>query len=191
MRVRNLFAGLAIGALGVTGAFAAMPAGAQTAPTTTDPTATGNQPEPAAETTQCQFGHWPADVQGVPASFHSGSAAGLYLWHTDTGWKAAVTHPGHFPVVFKIRVESSGKIYGVERHDEGHDDVRVNATRTAAGLRSVDWGYIDGMAFRTACAEHIVVSGTIDGLPLRNEQVFIGANGHHPDSVPFAIERQR
>jgi len=187
MRTRTFIASLAIGTVGLSGAFAALPAGADDGASTTE---TSGAPEPAAETTACRFGHWPTEVEGRPASLEAGAAAGLYLWHTDHGWRAYVTHPGHEPVVFKIRIESSGRIYGVERHMEGNDDVRVNHSRTVAGFRAVNWGYLDGMAFRTACAEHIVVTGTIDGQPLSTDQVFLGANGVHPTSVPFAVERQ-
>ena len=77
-----------------------------------------------------------------------------------------MTHANHKPVVFRITVKSSTKIYGVETHDEGGDAVIEHADDHAVTLRATNWGYLDGMNFRTACGRGIEVSGTIDGHPL-------------------------
>jgi hypothetical protein len=154
-----------------------MPAGADTGP------------ETAAETTGCSFGHWPADVQGRPVQLAAGATAGLYLWHDDHGWHAFVTHENHDPVVFRITVRSASNIFGVETHDESGDAVIEHADNHAVTLRATNWGYLDGMNFRTACGAGIEVSGTIDGVPLDANHVWIGHDGDRPPQVPFRIGR--
>ncbi|MGH9187190.1 MAG: hypothetical protein ACRD0U_15460 [Acidimicrobiales bacterium] len=146
-------------------------------------------PEPVEETSGCRFGQWPDDVNGRPAELEAGAATGLYLWHGEDGWGAAVTHPGHRPVRFEVVVRSSGRIYAVERRTERRDDVDVSADFDTARLHALNWGWIDGMAFRTACAKRIVVSGSIDGVPIAPDQVFLGRHGVNPTGTPVLIER--
>lgn len=165
---------------------AVLPAGAQTnAPTT----ATGSAPEPSSETTGCSFGQWPDAVQGRPVQLQAGANAGLYLWHDTTGWHAFVTHANHRPVVFRITVRSTTKIYGVETHDEGGDAVIEHADDHAVTLRATNYGYLDGMNFRTACGQGIEVSGTIDGVALTPAHVFVGHDGNNPPQFPVRIKR--
>ncbi len=182
-RTRLAVTAFAVVAIAATGAIGAVPAVA-------DDGGTAHGPEPVSETTGCTHGVWPDEVQGRPATLEPGAARGLYLWHDDHGWHAFVTHPGDHPVLFKATVQSSGRIYGVERVSERGDDVTVNPSRTAVRLRAVNFGHLDGMAFRTACAQRITVSGTINGRPIQAGEVFLGADGSHPTSVPFVIERQ-
>lgn len=175
MFVKRMIARVAIGTMVLAGSVAvAAPAGAS---------------EPASETTKCGFGHWPAEVQGKPGSLQAGAATGVYLWHDDNGWHLYATHPGHDRVVFKGRVVSSGHIYGVGRHVEGRDVVTVVGHDKSVDFRFANYGYLDGAHFRTSCARRIGVTGYINGVELTPDQVFIGADGHHPGSVPFEVAR--
>jgi len=135
------------------------------------------------------LGHWPADVQGVPEGLRAGAAAGIYVWHDADGWHLVATHPGHERSVFTGRIVTDGDIFGIGRRIEGPDKVSVTSGHRLLGYRFTNFGYIDGVAFRTRCGEHIGISGSIDGHPLTPEQVFIGRDGHHPDAVPFGLVR--
>ena len=181
MNLKRVIAMAAITGTAAIGLGAALPAGAQTS--------ASDAPEPTAETTGCQFGQWPAAVNGRPVQLQPGATAGLYLWHDDTGWHAFVTHANHRPVTFRITVKSTTKIYGVETHDEGGDAVIEHADDHAVTLRARNFGYLDGMNFRTACGRGIEVSGTIDGHPLDAAHVFVGHDGNHPAQVPVVIKR--
>ena len=191
MNLKRVIAMAAVCGTAAIGVGAVLPAGAQTPSGSSSPpaTATGNAPEPPSESTGCQFGVWPADVQGRPVQLQPGATAGLYLWHDTYGWHAFVTHANHKPAVFRITVKSSTKIYGVETHDESGDAVIEHADDHAVTLRATNWGYIDGMNFRTACGRGIEVSGTIDGHPLDAAHVFVGHDGDHPDQFPVVITR--
>src|SRR5207245_2055907 len=163
MNLKRVIAMTAISGVAAIGLGGLLPAGAQTA---------SDAPEPAAEATGCAYGQWPAEVQGRPVQLQAGAAAGLYLWHDDHGWHAFVTHANHRPVEFRITVRSTTRIYGVETHDESGDAVIEHADEHAVTLRARNFGYLDGMNFRTECGTGIEVSGTIDGAPLNAAHVF-------------------
>lgn len=173
-KARMTVGGAVAAALLVTGT--AGPASAQTA-------------EPAAESTGCRYGRWPAEVNGQPAGFGPGAAAGVYLWHTDTGWHLRVTHPGDDKMVFRGTITSASPLRAVQRRTESSDAV-VTVGRTKVGFRFTNYGRVDGIDFRVSCGRGFSVNGTINGQPLTPDQVFIGADGHHPGSVPFRITRQ-
>jgi hypothetical protein len=184
MNLKRIIAMAAISGAAAIGLGAVLPAGAQS-----DTPSSGTGTEPSSETTGCQFGQWPAEVQGRPVPLQAGATAGLYLWHDDHGWHAFVTQANHEPVVFRITVKSTTKIYGVETHDESGDAVIEHADTHAVTLGARNFGYLDGMNFRTACGRGIEVSGTIDGHPLDAAHVFVGHDGDHPGQFPVTIKR--
>jgi hypothetical protein len=197
MNLKRMIAMAAVCGTAAIGIGAVLPAGAQTSSGSAGSsgssgsaaTATGTTPEPPSETTDCQFGQWPDAVNGRPVQLEAGATAGLYLWHDEDGWHAFVTHANHMPVDFRITVRSATRIYGVETHDERGDAVIEHADDHAVTLRARNFGYLDGMNFRTACGRGIDVSGTIDGHPLDAAHVFIGHDGDHPDQFPVVISR--
>lgn len=175
-RTKAAVGGLALAALVTIGSGAA-PAGAD------------ESSEPAAETTGCTFGTWPAVAQGQPTGFTAGAAAGVYLWHSDAGWRLRVTHPGTDKIVFRGTVTSASTIHGVERRTESRDAV-VSRNRHRIAFRFTNYGHIDGMDFRMACGAGFAVNVTVNGQPVAADHVFIGADAHHPGQVPFRVERR-
>lgn len=174
---KTAVAGVAVATMLGTGLGAA-PAGA--APSTA---------EPAADTTGCRHGTWPENVEGQPAGFGAGAPTGVYLWHTDAGWRLRVTHPGTAKVVFRGTITSGSRIQGVERRTESRDAV-VSPGRNRVGFRFTNTGRVDGLDFRVACGRGFTVSVTVNGRKIPAGQVFIGADGHHPAQVPFRVERR-
>ena len=176
-RARTTMGAMAVAALVATGAGAA-PAEAAEGAT-----------EPGAEAALCEAGAWPANAEGQPASFEAGAAEGVYLWHTDSGWRLRVTHPGTAKAVFRGTVRSASTIHAVARRTESRDAV-VTRGRHRAAFRFANYGRIDGMDFRLGCGPGFAVNVTVNGRTLPADHVFIGADGHHPAQVPFRIERQ-
>lgn len=144
--------------------------------------------EPPAETTACRFGTWPGADQGQPAGFQAGAAGGVYLWHTDSGWRLRLTHPGSEKVVFRGTITSASRIHGVARRTESRDVV-VSPGTHRVGFRFTNYGHVDGVDFRMACGTGFAVNVTVNGRPLPADHVFLGADAHHPARVPFRIER--
>ncbi|MCC7076971.1 MAG: hypothetical protein IT198_07585 [Acidimicrobiia bacterium] len=137
----------------------------------------------------CVTGHWPAEYEGRPASFQAHAQKGIYVWHDNRGWHLGVTHEGQGPVVFKGRITVNGKLLGHERFAEGRDDAVIRRDPMRILYRFVNWSWIDGLSFVTHCTATIVIQGTIDGEPVTPDQVFVGAGGVHPDTVPLVIRR--
>lgn len=179
MQIKRFAAATTVAMMSFTG-IAALAAPANAAdPTTTTPT----------DENACVNGHWPADTLGRPASLASGSAAGAYVWHNADGWHLFVTHPGTDKVVFSGRVLSSGKIDGVGRRTEQRDKVNVSKRDKVVSFRFTNFGHLDGIDFRTRCAQRLGFELRMNGKRIAPEQVFIGADAHHPAHTPFAVTR--
>ena len=142
------------------------------------------------DTASCVTGHWPADVQGRPGNLKPLGPTGLYLWHDDTGWNLYVTHSSKSHVTFTGRVTTDGQLYGTERKTENNDHVVFSESANAVAFKFQNYGGLDGIHFKTKCANRIAVTASLDGRTLTYAQVFIGANAHHPGGVPFVIRRQ-
>lgn len=178
------FSNMARAAVAGAAVAAVMAAAIGTAPAGAAPTGTG--PEPVAETAGCSFGTWPADAEGQPAGFQAGAAAGVYLWHTDGGWRLRVTHPGTDKVVFRGTITSTARIHGVERRTESRDAVIAPGPHRV-GFRFTNYGRIDGLDFRMGCGAGFGVDVSVNGRRIPADHVFIGADGHHPAQVPLRV----
>lgn len=136
----------------------------------------------------CTTESWPADVNGRPAAHPE--ATGVYLWHNDRGWKLRVNEPGADRAVLTGSIKVDGQLVSWGRHLENGGEGVV--TRTAAGraaFRFVNYGGVDGLNFVTHCSSSISVRVKLDGVPVPAEQIYIGADGHHPASLPTTITR--
>jgi hypothetical protein len=146
----------------------------------------------AAETDQTGeacTGHWPASVQGTPKTYKSGGRAGNYLWHDAKGWHLRVTKVSSAKAIFSgvIRSDKPLSVKGV-RLEKG-DRFTLSADKLSITYRFANYGHIDGLDFRTACAERISVRGSMNGDKLPIGRIWIGRAGHHPLQNPFVIRR--
>ena len=115
-----------------------------------------------ATTTVCSETHWPVSVQGKPTMLKTGGAAGDYLWHDSNGWHLRVTHPGHAKVTFTGRKKTlTYKFY--------------------------NYGYIDGIDFKTACAQRLGISAAVNGHKLSTSRIWLGRHGRHPLENRFVV----
>lgn len=134
-------------------------------------------------------GHWPASVQGKPTMYQSGARAGDYLWHDARGWHLRVTKVTAGRAVFSGRIRSDKPLSVTGVALEAGDTFTLSADRLTLTYRFVNHGRVDGLDFRTACAERLGISGSMDGRLLPTGRIWIGANGRHPAQNPFAIHR--
>ena len=158
----------------------ASPAGAATPSTTA---ATG-----------CATGQLPPSILGNP-NVKPGQTGGAYIGHGTgpngerVGYGFAVTHPGSKPVVFTGTITASAPISAAKVRVERHDVIRLSADKHTLTFRFVNYGAIDGVAFRADCAKTVTFKLFADGHQLVTDRVFLGANRVHPTSNPFTIER--
>ena len=149
---------------------------------------------PATQSAGCPTGQLPSSVLGNPG-IKPGESAGVYLGHgtgstsEKVGYGLAVTHPGGKAAVFTGTIRASAPITAVKVRDERHDVVRLSADHRTMTFRFIDYGGIDGVAFRADCAKTVGVSLAENGKRLPTSSVFLGAHRVHPTSDPFTIER--
>ena len=172
---RSRLAALA-GSLGL--ALAMLAPGAVAAAT---PTATGDD-------VGCT-GHWPVSVQGKPAAYQAGARAGDYLWHDARGWHLRVTKVTSAQAVFTGRIHADAPIRATGIALEAGDRISLSADKLTLTYQFVNHGHIDGIDFRTACADHLRFAGSMDGVLLPTGRIWIGAKGNHPLQNPFGISR--
>ncbi len=144
---------------------------------------------PAGTTATCDEGRWPASAQGQPATFHAGARAGDYLWHNGTGWHLRFTHPGSARVVFSGTVVSDAPLSVTGFKLETGDTFTLSADKLTLTYRFVNFGRIDGLDVRTACATHLRFRGSMAGAKLPIGRIRIGRASHHPLQNPFVILR--
>src|SRR5581483_725061 len=190
-------------ALGLAGA---MVVGTATAAAAADGSGSSSSPSSSSSnastssSSACPNGAWPAEAEGAPAAFAAGAPAGAYIWHDADGWHLRVTHPGTDRVVFTGTVVANRKIEDHRILDEHNDRVRLNRRHDAFAFRLNNYGHIDGVDFRTACASVMrmtfaetvkTANGKVRTHQLSPSDVYLGANGAHPTSVPFRVERSK
>ena len=148
---------------------------------------------PAALTTStagvCTDGRWPLSVQGVPTLFHAGARAGGYIWHDANGWHLRVTHATSSKAVFTGRIVSSAPMTAKAIRLEGGDTMALSADKLTLTYRFYNYGAVDGIDFKTACARRVAFSGSLNGAKLPISRIWIGHGNHHPLQNPFAITR--
>jgi hypothetical protein len=167
----RILGSLAAGAVLATGSVAvAAPAGATTTPA------------------PCVSERWPAATNGRPAAHPE--AEGVYLWHSDAGWRLRVNEPGADRAVFTGTITVDGQLVSWARHlENAGEGVVGRANEGRAAFRFVNYGGVDGLNFVTRCASTLTVHVRMNGVPVGADHVYIGADGHHPASLPTVITR--
>lgn len=148
-------------------------------------TAVAAEPEPTCT------GRWPAVVQGVPTNWKAGAAAGDYIWHDANGWHLRVTHArgAKVKVVFSGTIVSDKPMSVEGVRLEGTDAFALSADKLTIRYRFANYGQIDGLNFRTACASKLTFTGRINGNLLPRWRIWIGNNNVHPLQNPFTVFR--
>jgi len=134
-------------------------------------------------------GHWPGTVQGVPTLWHAGARAGDYIWHDANGWHLRVTHAGTRLAVFSGRIRAGAPMTVTGSQLEGRDRFWLSADRMTLSYRFTNYGHIDGLDIKTACAPWITFGGTMNGFRLPVGRIVIGHDDVHPLQNPFVVRR--
>ena len=145
-------------------------------------------PTTAAAAT-CDEAHWPASTQGVPLGYHSGSRAGDYIWHSSTGWHIRVTHVTTSKLTFSGRIVANAPMSVAPVRLEKGDVFALSADKKTLTYHFANYGNVDGLDIKTACATRLWIKGTMSGSALPIGRIWIGRAGHHPLQNPFVITR--
>ncbi len=140
-----------------------------------------------ASTTACPDTHWPASVQGRPTNLHAGARGGDYFWHDKNGWHMRVTHHGSHKLVFTGRIVSSTPIVVSGVKLEKNDTFTLSADKLTLTYRFRNYGKLDGLDFKTDCAQHLRLTGSMAGKKLPVGRIWLGKQHVHPLSNPFVV----
>jgi hypothetical protein len=140
-------------------------------------------------TTTCDEGRWPARVQGQPTTFAAGARAGDYIWHDANGWHLRFTHPGTTRIIFSGTVVSNAPLTVKGYRLESGDSFSLSADHKTLTYRFANYGRIDGLDVRTACASRLAFKGLMAGLKLPVGRIWVGRAGNHPLQNPFVVLR--
>ena len=72
---------------------------------------------------------------------------------------------------------------------EGGDMIALSADRLTLTYRFYNYGAIDGVDFKTACARRLAFSGSLNGVKLSIRRIWIGHYNRHPLENPFVVIR--
>ncbi len=141
----------------------------------------------ATPATVCSETHWPASVQGTPATLKSGAATGDYIWHDANGWHLRVTHPGSRKVTLTGRIVSSAPMTIKPARLEKGDRLTLSADKKTLTYKFYNYGKIDGVDFKTACAQRLRFAASVNGSKLSRTRIWLGRHGRHPLENPFVV----
>jgi len=181
MRLRRSLIGGLIGLSAVTAGLLA--------PATAFAATTSSAAPTASTAAVCTDGRWPLSVQGVPTLFHAGARAGDYIWHDANGWHLRVTHATSTRAVFTGRIVSTAPMTATAIRLEGGDMIALSADRLTLTYRFYNYGKVDGLDFKTACARRVTFGGSLNGLKLPVSRIWIGHYNRHPLQNPFTVTR--
>lgn len=137
----------------------------------------------------CMEGHWPATVEGRPSNFQAGALAGDYAWHDSAGWHLRVTRHADERLTFSGRITSSAPLDAEPVALEKGDELHVSADRKTITFRFHNYGAIDGVDFRTACADRLTFSLNMGGQRTPVSRIWLGSGNRHPLEDPFVVTR--
>lgn len=153
--------------------------------------ATQDRPEwavPPPEPVRCAHGRWENAADGIPLPAPSSrSDAGLYMWHGPTGWHLTVS--GARDAIVTGSIMTDGVLDGVVPHSLPPATVGIAPTANGLRFRITLADGTAGFDFRIGCGSHLVATAFTGGRRLEPSEVWIGADGCHPDSIPFQISR--
>jgi hypothetical protein len=133
---------------------------------------------------------WPEWANGRPAGIDPKTAAGTFMWHDKAGWNIRVTHVHDARRTFAGRLTTAGRFFAVRAvRLEGHDAVKVSADHHTLTFRFGNYGAVDGLNFRVACAPSIGFGFASDGTMMPASKVTIGHSAVNPATNPFEISR--
>ena len=134
--------------------------------------------------------NWPGWVQGRPSGINPLTTAHIYMWHDGDGWHIRATHHTTNLRSFSGQLSTSGKFAKVHAvHLEKSDQFSVASDGHTISFVFKNYGYIDGVDFRTHCAPSISFAFQSDGTTAPPGKVIIGSHSSHPRNDPFTINR--
>lgn len=132
---------------------------------------------------------WPARFEGRPEQLEVGGDAGFYIWHNDDGVHLSTTGPGperHFKAV--ITTDCELEDIDQTRLEESDRFVLRDGGKKLV-VHFTTYGHIDNVRWRVKDGTEMRFKLSVDGHPIRPENIYLGAEGYHPPEPVFTIPR--
>ncbi len=144
---------------------------------------------PTTTTPACTVPAWNPSYLGSPSNLRRGSSAGLYVWLDGDRLRVETTRPNNTPSVITGVIAVNAAVLSVKGSNlDGGNDV-ITPALNGATFSFSNTGGIDGLELRSPCATQIVISATIDGVPVVPQQIWIGRNAVNPSASPIVLNR--
>ena len=70
---------------------------------------------------------------------------------------------------------------------EKGDTITLSADKKTLTYKFYNYGKIDGIDFKSACAQRLRFSASINGNKLATSRIMLGTHGRHPLENPFVV----
>ncbi|HLZ28031.1 MAG TPA: hypothetical protein VKV73_12000 [Chloroflexota bacterium] len=133
------------------------------------------------------FAAEPATPVDSTRTITDASPFGAFLFHNDDGWHFR-THGTPQGTTFTAHIVTNGTLHDVAAvRDEKDDHIRLDDAGHALDLSFATYSGVDGVDFRLDDAKylHVRINANDELLPVEN--IFLGDDGRHPATNPFAI----
>ena len=98
-----------------------------------------------------------------------------------------MTHPGTAKAVFTGRIVSSAPMTFKPWRLEKGDAITLSADKKTLTYKFNNYGRIDGIDFKTACAQRLTIFAALNGRKLSPSRIWLGQHGRHPLENRFVV----
>ena len=91
--------------------------------------------------------------------------------------------------MFTGRIVASAPMTVTPFRTEAGDTIALSADKLTLTYTFYNFGYVDGLDFRTDCARRLTFSGSVAGVKLPTSRIWLGYRNHHPLENLFVIIR--
>ncbi len=126
---------------------------------------------------------------GRPANLSRLGADGIYVWFEKGVWRIATTHANRRVQRISGSIAFDAPVTAKPSGSEGtFGDVSVPSPNLV-NFSFTNYGGVDGISVASPCSTSVSVTATVDDVLVSPNQVFVGAAGTNPSSVPLTMTR--
>jgi hypothetical protein len=126
---------------------------------------------------------------GRPVNLSRLGADGVYVWFEKGAWRIATTHANRRVQRISGTITFDAPVTGKPSGSEGtFGDVSVPSPNVV-NFSFTNYGGVDGISVASPCSTAVSVTATIDDVLVSPNQLFVGAAGMNPTSVPLTVAR--
>ena len=127
---------------------------------------------------------------GRPVNLTRLGADGVYVWIEKSGaWRVSTTHGNRRVQRISGSITFDAPVTSKPSGSEGtFGDVSL-ASPNVVNFSFANYGGVDGISIASPCSTVVSVNASIDDSPIAPSQIFVGAAGASPSSVPLTLAR--